>query len=84
MKITMTAGRSSENGGRFSGGYFAGGHDGMANLCKQIMAYDFHVRYNNIDWQHSYLRLNTTYRLADDNNNNDNNDDNNNDNDNNK
>ena len=29
----MTAGRSSENGGRFAGGHFAGGHDGMANLC---------------------------------------------------
>ena len=46
MKTTMTAGRSSENGGRFAGGHFAGGHDGMANLCKPIMAYDFHVRYN--------------------------------------
>ena len=38
MKTTMTAGRSSENGGRFAGGHFAGGHfagghDGMANLC---------------------------------------------------
>ena len=42
MKTTMTACRSSENGGRF-----AGGHDGMANLCKPITAYDFHVRYNN-------------------------------------
>ena len=42
MKTTMTAGRSSENGGRF-----AGGHDGMANLCTPITAYDFHVRYNN-------------------------------------
>ena len=31
MKTTMTAGRSSENGG-----HFAGGHDGMANLCKPI------------------------------------------------
>ena len=38
MKTTMTAGRSSENGG-----CFAGGHDGMANLCKPITAYDFHV-----------------------------------------
>ena len=52
MKTTMTAGRSSENGGRFAGGHFAGGHfagghDGMANLCKPITAYDFHVRYNN-------------------------------------
>ena len=46
MKTTMTAGRSSENGGRFAGGHFAGGHDGMANLCKPITAYDFHVRYN--------------------------------------
>ena len=46
MKTTMTAGRSSENGGRFDGGHFAGGHDGMANLCKPITAYDFHVRYN--------------------------------------
>ena len=33
MKTTITAGRSSENGGRFGGGHFAGGHDGMANLC---------------------------------------------------
>ena len=41
MKTAMTAGRSSENGGRF-----AGGHDGMANLCKPITAYNFHVRYN--------------------------------------
>ena len=48
MKTTMTAGRSSENGGRFAGGHFAGGHDGMANLCKPITAFDFHVRYNNI------------------------------------
>ena len=47
MKSTMTAGRSSENGGRFAGGHFAGGHDGMANLCKPITAYDFHMRYNN-------------------------------------
>ena len=47
MKTTMTAGRSSENSGRFDGGHFAGGHDGMANLCKPITAYDFHVRYNN-------------------------------------
>ena len=46
MKTTMTAGRSSENGGSFAGGHFAGGHDGMANLCKPITAYDFHVRYN--------------------------------------
>ena len=43
----MTAGRSSENGRRFAGGHFAGGHDGMANLCKPITAYDFHARYNN-------------------------------------
>ena len=42
----MTAGRSNENGGRFAGGHFAGGHDEMANLCKPIMAYDFHVKYN--------------------------------------
>ena len=48
MKTTMTAGRSSENGGCFAGGHFAGGHDGMANLCKPITAYDFHVRYNKI------------------------------------
>ena len=48
MKTTMTAGKSSENGGRFAGGHFAGGHDGMANLCKPITAYDFHVRYNNV------------------------------------
>ena len=41
MKPTMNAGRSSENDGRL-----AGGHDGMANLCKPITAYDFHVRYN--------------------------------------
>ena len=47
MKTTMTAGSSSENGGRFAGGHLAGGHDGMANLCKPITAYDFHVRYNN-------------------------------------
>ena len=33
---TMTAGRSSENGGRFAGGHFASGHDEMANLCKPI------------------------------------------------
>ena len=33
MKTTMTAGRSSESGGRFADGHFAGGHDGMANLC---------------------------------------------------
>ena len=46
MKTTMTSGRSSENGGRVAGGHFAGGHDGMANLCKPITAYDFHVRYN--------------------------------------
>ena len=48
MKITMTAGRSSENGGRFAGGHFASGQDGMANLSNPIMAYDFHVRYNNM------------------------------------
>ena len=47
MKTTMTEGRCSENGGRFAGGHFAGGLDGMANLCKPITAYDFHVRYNN-------------------------------------
>ena len=46
IKTTMTAGRSSENGGRFAGGHFAGGHDGMANLRKPITVYDFHVRYN--------------------------------------
>ena len=46
MKTTMTAGRSSENCGRFAGGHFAGGHDGMTNLCKPITAYDFPVRYN--------------------------------------
>ena len=46
MKTTMTAGRSSENGERFASGHFAGGHDGMANLCKPIAAYDFHVRHN--------------------------------------
>ena len=33
MKTTMTASRSSENGGRFAGGHFAVGDDGMANLC---------------------------------------------------
>ena len=49
MKTTMTAGRSSENCGRFAGGHFAGGHDGMANLCKPITAHDFHVRYNNTE-----------------------------------
>ena len=38
MKTTMTAGRSSENGGRFAGGYFAGEHNGMANLCKPTTA----------------------------------------------
>ena len=47
MKTTMTAGRSSENGGRLAGGNFAGGLVGMANLCKPITAYDFQVRYNN-------------------------------------
>ena len=52
MKTTMTGGRSSENGGRFAGGHFAGGHDGMANLCNPITAYDFHVRYNNIQRHH--------------------------------
>ena len=50
MKTTMTAGRSSENGGSFAGGHFADGHDGMANLCKPITAYDFHVRYNNKEY----------------------------------
>ena len=54
-KTTMTAGRSSENGGRFAGGHFAGGHDGMANLCKPITAYDFHVRYNKAGWSISLL-----------------------------
>ena len=49
IKTTMTAGRSSENSGCFAGGHFAGGHDGMANLCKPITAYDFHVRYNNTE-----------------------------------
>ena len=48
MKTTMTAGRSSENGGRFASGHFAGGHHGMANLCKPITAYDFHVTYNKM------------------------------------
>ena len=52
MKTTMTAGRSSENGGRFAGGHFAGGHNRMANLCKPITAYDFHVRYNNHKYQY--------------------------------
>ena len=47
-KISMTASRSSENGGRFAGGNFIDGQDGMANLCKPIKAYDFHVRYNKI------------------------------------
>ena len=42
----LTAGRSSMNGGRFASGHFTGGHDGMANLCKPITAYDFHVTYN--------------------------------------
>ena len=51
MKTTMTAGRSSENGGRFAGGHFAGEHDGMANLCKPITAYDFHVEYNKVEWR---------------------------------
>ena len=46
----MTPGRSSENGGRFAGGHFAGRHDGMANLCKPITAYDFLVKYNNMNW----------------------------------
>ena len=50
MKTTMTANRTSENGGRFASGHFAGGHDGMANLCKPIRAYDFHVRYNKNVW----------------------------------
>ena len=43
MKTTMTVSRSSENSARF-----AGGQDGMANLCKPITDYDFHVRYNNM------------------------------------
>ena len=55
MKTTMTATRSSENGGRFAGGHFACGHDGMANLCKAITAYDFHVRYNNVNWPMLHL-----------------------------
>ena len=55
MKTTMTAGRSSANGGCFAGGHFAGGHDGMANLCKPITAYDFHVRYKNTIWHQGYL-----------------------------
>ena len=46
MKTTMTPGRSSEKGGRFASGHFAGGHDGMANLCKPITAYDFHLKNN--------------------------------------
>ena len=50
MKTTMTAGRFSERDGRFAGGHFAVGHDVMANLCKPITAYDFHVRYNIIKW----------------------------------
>ena len=54
-KTTMTAGRSSENGGRFAGGHFVGGHDGMANLCKPITAYDFHVRYNKHIYIHTYI-----------------------------
>ena len=33
MKTTMTAGRSSENGGRFAGGHFAGGH--YTNMPRQ-------------------------------------------------
>ena len=52
MKTTITAGRSSENCGRFAGGHFAGGYDGMANLCKPITAYNFHVRYINKQMQH--------------------------------
>ena len=48
MKTTMTACRSSENGGHFAGGHFAGGHDGITNLCEPITAYDFQVRYNNV------------------------------------
>ena len=48
MKTTMTAGRCSENGGSFASGHLADGHDGMANFCKPITAFDFRVRYNNI------------------------------------
>ena len=64
MKTTMTAGRSSENGGRFAGGQFAGGHDGMANLCKPITAYDFQVRYNNSGY--IITQANHTCRVCDD------------------
>ena len=53
MKTTITAGRSSENGGCFAGVHFAGGHDGIANLCKPITAYNFHMRYNNIQICHA-------------------------------
>ena len=66
MKTTMTAGRSSENGGRFAGGHFAGGHDGMANLYKPSTAYDFQVRYNNRKWlwlwQTTLLRMTLVFR----------------------
>ena len=50
----MTAVRSSENGGRFAGGHFAGGYDGMANLRKPITAYDFHGGIINI-YIYSYI-----------------------------
>ena len=56
MKTTITSGRSSENGGRFAGGHFPGGHDGMANLSKPIRAYDFHVRYNKMLFSSSWWR----------------------------
>ena len=52
MKTTMTTGRSSENCGRFAGGHFAGGHDGMANLCKPITA---SIRYNDMHCLQSLL-----------------------------
>ena len=55
MKTTMTAGRCSENGGRFAGGHFTDGHDGMANICKPITAYDFHVRYNKTNYCTKWL-----------------------------
>ena len=70
MKTTMTAGRSSENGGCFAGGHFAGGHDGMGNLCKPITVYDFHVRYNKVNkhtiqynFSSNYFDLNMTYGI---------------------
>ena len=39
----MTAGRSSEKGGRFAGGHFTGGHDGMANLCNHGLRFSCEV-----------------------------------------